>query len=88
MPTMKKIFPCLWFDGQAEDAARFYAGVFEKNSRIGQISHDTEAGTRFTAETARVGDDGGVRARGTSRSLRSMAARCSSSTRRSRFRSL
>ena len=23
-----KIFPCIWFDGQAEEAARFYASVF------------------------------------------------------------
>lgn len=25
---MDKIAPCLWFDGQAEEAARFYASVF------------------------------------------------------------
>jgi predicted 3-demethylubiquinone-9 3-methyltransferase (glyoxalase superfamily) len=27
------IFPCLWFDGQAQEAAKFYCSVF-KNSRI------------------------------------------------------
>ena len=30
---MQKITPSLWFDGQAEEAARFYVSVF-KNSRI------------------------------------------------------
>ena len=34
---MKPITPCLWFDGQAEEAARFYASIFE-NSRIGRVS--------------------------------------------------
>jgi predicted 3-demethylubiquinone-9 3-methyltransferase (glyoxalase superfamily) len=27
------IYPCLWFDGQAEEAAKFYTGIF-KNSKI------------------------------------------------------
>jgi predicted 3-demethylubiquinone-9 3-methyltransferase (glyoxalase superfamily) len=30
---MQKITPCLWFDGQAEEAANFYVSIF-KNSRI------------------------------------------------------
>ena len=34
---MQKITPCLWFDSEAEDAARFYTSVF-KNSRIGRIA--------------------------------------------------
>lgn len=33
-----QITPCLWFDNQAEDAARFYVSVF-KNSKIVNISH-------------------------------------------------
>lgn len=33
----------LWFDTQAEDAARFYTGIF-KDSRIGTITHYPEAG--------------------------------------------
>lgn len=33
---MKKITPCLWFDGQAEDAAKYYVSIF-KNSRIQTI---------------------------------------------------
>ncbi|MEP7231959.1 MAG: VOC family protein [Ginsengibacter sp.] len=34
---LQKITPNLWFDKQAEDAARFYTSIF-KNSRIGKIS--------------------------------------------------
>jgi predicted 3-demethylubiquinone-9 3-methyltransferase (glyoxalase superfamily) len=37
------IIPCLWFDNQAEEAARFYTGIF-KNSRLGTISRYGEAG--------------------------------------------
>ena len=44
MPTIKqKIAPCLWFDTQAEDAARFYTSVFD-NSRIKKISRYGKAG--------------------------------------------
>jgi predicted 3-demethylubiquinone-9 3-methyltransferase (glyoxalase superfamily) len=34
---MKNINPCLWFDTQAEEAARLYTSLF-KNSKIGKIS--------------------------------------------------
>jgi predicted 3-demethylubiquinone-9 3-methyltransferase (glyoxalase superfamily) len=34
---MQKIYPCLWFDGNAEEAANFYTSIF-KNSKIGTIS--------------------------------------------------
>ena len=33
---MKRIQPCLWFDNQAEQAAKFYASVFP-NSKVGRI---------------------------------------------------
>jgi predicted 3-demethylubiquinone-9 3-methyltransferase (glyoxalase superfamily) len=33
---MQKISPFLWFDGKAEEAAKFYTGIF-KNSRITQL---------------------------------------------------
>jgi predicted 3-demethylubiquinone-9 3-methyltransferase (glyoxalase superfamily) len=36
---------CLWFDGQAEEAAKYYASIFE-NSKIGKIGRYTEAGPR------------------------------------------
>jgi predicted 3-demethylubiquinone-9 3-methyltransferase (glyoxalase superfamily) len=43
MKIAGNIHPCLWFDSQAEEAARFYASVFP-NSRIAKITHYTEAG--------------------------------------------
>lgn len=33
---MAGIGTCLWFDGQAEEAANFYVGLFP-NSRIGEV---------------------------------------------------
>ena len=42
---MQKITPNLWFDTQAEDAAKFYTSIFE-NSRITNVSHYGEAGPR------------------------------------------
>jgi predicted 3-demethylubiquinone-9 3-methyltransferase (glyoxalase superfamily) len=57
--TMRsKITPCLWFDGQAEDAARFYTSIF-KNSKIvtitrygnvGQEIHGRKPGSVMTLE--------------------------------------
>jgi len=41
--TMLKITPCLWFDHEAEEAARFYTGIFE-NARILKTSRYTEVG--------------------------------------------
>lgn len=35
---MQKITPFLWFDTQAEEAAKFYVSVF-KDSKLGRISH-------------------------------------------------
>lgn len=55
---MQGIIPCLWFDHQAEEAARFYTSVF-RNSRIGRISrygkegyeiHGQREGTVLTVE--------------------------------------
>ena len=43
MATPQPITPCLWFDNQAEEAARYYTGIF-KNSKIGRISRYGEAG--------------------------------------------
>ena len=37
MNITQKIAPCLWFDHQAEEAAKFYTSVF-KNSKIGRVS--------------------------------------------------
>jgi predicted 3-demethylubiquinone-9 3-methyltransferase (glyoxalase superfamily) len=41
---MQKITPFLWFDGKAEDAAKFYVSVFKKNSTIVQVTRYGEAG--------------------------------------------
>jgi predicted 3-demethylubiquinone-9 3-methyltransferase (glyoxalase superfamily) len=40
---ISKISPCLWFDGQAEEAAKFYTGIF-RNSKINRISHYGKVG--------------------------------------------
>ena len=40
---MQKITPCLWFDDQAEEAAKFYTAIFH-NSKITSITHYGEAG--------------------------------------------
>jgi len=39
--TQKPIAPCLWFDGQAEEAANFYCSVF-KDSRIVHVDRFTD----------------------------------------------
>ena len=56
--NIQKITPCLWFDDQAEEAARFYTAIF-KNSKIINITqygeaghevHGRQAGTVMTVE--------------------------------------
>lgn len=58
MPTMQKITSNLWFDNQAEEAAKFYTSIF-KNSKIGRITrygkegfeiHGMPEGTVMTVE--------------------------------------
>ena len=44
---MQKITPFLWFDNQAEEAAKFYASVFE-NSKVGRILRYDEASSKGT----------------------------------------
>jgi predicted 3-demethylubiquinone-9 3-methyltransferase (glyoxalase superfamily) len=43
MATLQRITPCLWFTDQAEEAARFYTGIFP-NSKIGRIARYPTAG--------------------------------------------
>ena len=43
MAGVQKITPFLWFDSQAEEAARFYTGIF-KNSKIGKIARYSDKG--------------------------------------------
>jgi len=40
---MQKITPFLWYDGNAEEAAKFYISIFE-NSKMGKISRYGDAG--------------------------------------------
>jgi predicted 3-demethylubiquinone-9 3-methyltransferase (glyoxalase superfamily) len=58
MAISQKITPNLWFDHQAEDAAKFYAAVF-KDSRVGKVTrygkegfeiHQMPAGSVMTVE--------------------------------------
>jgi predicted 3-demethylubiquinone-9 3-methyltransferase (glyoxalase superfamily) len=42
MPA-QRITPCLWFDTQGEEAAKFYTGIF-RNSKIVNVSRYGEAG--------------------------------------------
>jgi predicted 3-demethylubiquinone-9 3-methyltransferase (glyoxalase superfamily) len=37
MASVQKITPCLWFDNQAEEAAKFYVSLFE-NSAMGAVT--------------------------------------------------
>jgi predicted 3-demethylubiquinone-9 3-methyltransferase (glyoxalase superfamily) len=45
---MPKIIPCLWFDGQAEEAANFYASVFP-NSTVTDVTRQGPDGPVVTA---------------------------------------
>jgi predicted 3-demethylubiquinone-9 3-methyltransferase (glyoxalase superfamily) len=47
---MQKITPFLWFDDQAEEAAKFYTSVF-KDSKVGKI-------LRYSEETAKISQSG------------------------------
>ena len=58
MATMQKITSNLWFDNQAEEAAKYYVSIF-KNSKIGRVSrygkegyeiHQRPAGSVMTIE--------------------------------------
>lgn len=42
---MHMITPCLWFDDQAEEAAKFYVSIF-KNAKVTSITRYGEAGAR------------------------------------------
>jgi predicted 3-demethylubiquinone-9 3-methyltransferase (glyoxalase superfamily) len=55
---MQKITPCLWFDGKAEEAAKFYVSIF-KDPKIGNVTrygkegyeiHGGEAGSVLTVD--------------------------------------
>ena len=41
-----RIAPCLWFADQAEEAAKFYSGIF-RNSKINRVSRYSDVGQEF-----------------------------------------
>lgn len=51
MATLTKITPCLWFDSEGEEAAKFYTGIFP-NSKIGDISYHGEEGKELHGKEA------------------------------------
>ncbi len=57
---MPKPYPCLWFDGQAEEAAAFYTEIFP-NSRVDKVTRaaaDTPSGRKGTVLTVDFTLDG------------------------------
>jgi predicted 3-demethylubiquinone-9 3-methyltransferase (glyoxalase superfamily) len=48
---IQRITPCLWFDSQAEEAARFYVSIF-KNSKIGNVMRYDEASSKAAGKPA------------------------------------
>jgi predicted 3-demethylubiquinone-9 3-methyltransferase (glyoxalase superfamily) len=48
---MKKIYPTLWFDNEAEEAAKFYTSIF-KNSRVTATTHYPKAAEEVSGKKA------------------------------------
>jgi predicted 3-demethylubiquinone-9 3-methyltransferase (glyoxalase superfamily) len=46
---MKSVYPCLWFDNQAEEAVNFYTGIF-KDSKIGTVTRYGESGAKSSGQ--------------------------------------
>jgi predicted 3-demethylubiquinone-9 3-methyltransferase (glyoxalase superfamily) len=55
--TKQKISPCLWFDGRAEEAAKFYTSIFPDSQidRIARTSIDTPGAKEGAMELAEYG---------------------------------
>ena len=51
MAQLQRIVPCLWFDSQAEEAAKLYTGIFP-NSRITKVTRYGESGTEIHGRPA------------------------------------
>ena len=47
----QKIAPCLWFDSEAEEAAKFYVSVF-KNSKINTVGRYPDEGQEIHGKPA------------------------------------
>ena len=48
---MQKITPFLWFDGQAEEAARYYVSIF-RNAKLGRVTRYGEEGFEIHGQPA------------------------------------
>ena len=46
-----KIRPCLWFDTEAEEAAKFYCSIF-KNSRMRRVGRYVDEGQEIHGKAA------------------------------------
>lgn len=63
MATLSKIIPNLWFDNDAEEAAKFYTSIFKNSSidkivrypNVGQEIHKKKAGSVMTVEFTVLG---------------------------------
>ena len=51
MSSIRYLRPCLWFEDQAEEAARFYTSIF-KNSKITQIARYPNVGQEIHGRPA------------------------------------
>ena len=51
MPITQRISPCLWFADAAEEAARFYVGIFP-NARVTTVTRFGEAGQEIHGRPA------------------------------------
>ncbi len=47
----KQVVPCLWFDGKAEEAAKFYVSTI-RNSKMGKITRYGEAAAKESGQPA------------------------------------
>jgi predicted 3-demethylubiquinone-9 3-methyltransferase (glyoxalase superfamily) len=51
MASIQKIAPCLWFDSNGEEAARFYTSIF-KNSKINKVARYPAEGKEIHGKDA------------------------------------
>src|SRR5688500_5433839 len=51
MSKVARITPCLWFDGQAEEAVELYTSVFD-GSKVNRVSHYFETGQEIHGQPA------------------------------------
>jgi predicted 3-demethylubiquinone-9 3-methyltransferase (glyoxalase superfamily) len=55
MTPAHRIAPCLWFDHQAEEAGRFYSGIFKNATILPKLMSDPDAVKAGKAMQAMLG---------------------------------